>query len=242
MMIFTCVIMLLSSVSDGVAILSWEVPHFRGLIGPLWFLWALFVIILFHNLIVKYLNPIAVLGVAAILTVLGYAADRLDLPNYLYVYSCMSLLVFYTLGSVSGKYVGGVISRHAIVVFPVSLVALIGLYILSYKVMRLPVTDLFSNQHSGNFFIWFSGVIVGITMVFSASMLIDRMEAAARILSIIGEASLYIFAFHLTVLHLIHQSVINPSEGLEIALVMVTVMTCLLSRYPLRRAFPKIFK
>lgn len=239
---FTSVIMIIAVLSDCKAMLTWIPPHMQGLIGSMWFLWVLFLVVNLHNMIALHLKAYGVLAVAFLLTLFGYAADRLNLPNYGYVYSCISLLVFYSLGWISGKKFGALSLRSLKAMFAISFVAMIGLYLLSYKVLHLDCTDLFDNSHAANFFVWLSGSVVGIVMVASLSMLIDRADIAASILALIGTSSLYIFAFHELILYMLHRVVVNPSDLVEMAFVGLAVVLGLLSRYPLRRTVPQIFR
>lgn len=176
----------------------------NGCAGPLWFLLALFeVSILFQMTLIFAKRYVCVICV--VLTIAGYILSRYHIDIPLFIDSSISMMLFYYIGFELKR--SGLrkqqVSKHAppFICLLLSITSFILLYILDYKVMRLEVNDIWLNQIMGNFALFFSSALVGVTMIFSISrLLMQRCPLLGDIAHKLGCTSLYIFALHRPVL------------------------------------------
>lgn len=175
----------------------------NGCAGPLWFLLALFeVSILFQMTLIFAKRYVCVICV--VLTIAGYILSRYHINIPLFIDSSISMMLFYYIGFELKR--SGLrkqlVPKYALpFISLLSTTSFILLYILDYKVMRLEVNDIWSNQIMGNFALFISSALVGVTMIFSVSrLLIQRCPLLGGIAQKLGCTSLYIFAFHRPVL------------------------------------------
>lgn len=168
--------------------------------------------------------------------------------NYLtsYIYSCVSVVVFYAVGRIySGTiYRNMMVGRYNVYIFiVVSFLVLTAMFIMSTKVLSLEITDLFANRHSDNFIIWFLGSLAGIIFVFAISVWLDsKVDFVAKIIALIGECSLYVFAFHMTILKLGHNISQVQNLWVEWFIIGAAILLGCLSRPVLKCCLPKIFR
>lgn len=248
LMIFIGIIFLISMIIGEPASLSLKAPHLNGLVGPLWFLVALFIVsVTYNGLKLRLANRLPLLLIVALLfSILGYIADLHKITNYMYIFSSMSVLVFYALGDLYSKNIIRSMTKrkHSVYLFiAVSFVSLFGLFFLSTKILFLNITDLFSNLHSENFVIWLTGAISGTLLIISVSVWLDsNVDIIAKIVAAIGEYSLYIFAFHLTIIQFAHRMSPYHNIWVEIVLIASAISISCFSRPILKRVMPQIFK
>lgn len=231
------------SVYFNVIPISFSVPHLRGICGPLWFLFSLFLVnIIYHPLL--NLKPSYRLVVCAILSFgLGYVPYYYHIPNYGYIFTTFSVLIFYCLGNILARVAERKRSFYlSCGIFIVSSVGLILMYIVDWRILKQPANDLFDNIQNKYYLLFLFSAFLGIAMTISLSRILDRFDLPARLLAYVGECSLYIFLFHYAILYSAHH--LLPFSGLlyEIILIMLSIAIGCMLRTPLNRFLPEVFK
>lgn len=203
-------------------------PHLRGSVGPLWFLIALFIVSVGYNFLSTISKNKILLITIAISFFLGYLPDRIGWANYFYLFSSCSVGVFYCLGDLYGrrKTIDKKISSATLTILCGILFCLI--YLIGYKMMHLRISDLFNNCHSENYIIWILGSLSGIGMIVGLSKTIEGNNFVANTFAYLGERSLYIFAFHLPVITVMHNIISKSTLFTETMIIVIAIcMGCL---------------
>lgn len=231
------------SVYFGAIPISFSVPHLRGICGPLWFLFSLFLVnIIYHPLL--NLKPSYRLVVCAILSFgLGYVPYYYHIPNYGYIFTTFSILIFYCLGNILARVAERKRSFYlSCGIFIVSSVGLILMYIVDWWILKQRANDLFDNIQNKYYLLFLFSAFLGIVMTISLSRILDRFDLPARLLAYMGEYSLYIFLFHYAILYSAHH--LLPFSGLsyEIILIILSIAIGCMLRTPLNRFLPEVFK
>lgn len=241
--IFSIILLIICSLFvDVVGGVSLVPPHLTGIVGPLWFLLSLYMVCILYNFLLQ-LKSVITLLICTIVTFLGgYIPDRLGWDNYLYLFSSFSLLIFYCIGHLWGRRIALKNKYQCMIAVAASITLFVLSYWISYKKMHLGIADLFDNVHPENFVMWILGSLTGILMVVSISLLIDGNHCAARWLAYLGESSLYIFAFHLAILSIMHHIIPEPIGGMEFLIIALAISTGCILRVLFNKLFPSVFK
>lgn len=240
--LFLCILLIFNAIIDfdgGGGYLT--PPHLRGIIGPLWFLPSLFTVSIIYNHIMILRYDVVILICVAIAFFGGYIPDRLGVDNYLYLFSSLSVLIFYCLGNLFGRDIHSKNKYFAFMAATLSVILFLMSYWISYKKMHLGIQDIFANKHPENFIMWMFGSATGIMMIISISSLVDGNNYIAKLLAYLGECSLYIFAFHLSVLTVAHHILPNPASAVEISIIVSAIVTGCFLRFVFRNLLPRIF-
>lgn len=218
-------------------------PHLRYEFGPLWFLWALFVISILYHLMLRFKPAHRMTITIAISLVFGFIPSILHLTNWLYSYTIFSMLTFYCAGNIfCDKIVPFTGKKQQSIVTVVLTMMLLTIYLVEYKILHQGITDVFSNTLPQNFILFIFSAIVGIAMIISLSKFIDGDFFMVKIIAFIGECSLYIFALHMALIIVAHHYITYRGIELELLLVVATISLGCLVRPMFKRVAPKYFK
>lgn len=125
--------------------------------------------------------------------------------------------------------------------FIVSIACLAALYTLAYKGLHLSINDLYANVITPNFGIYIVGALAGIaTILFSSLLLCSFKCSLVRGLTVLGEASLYVFALYLLVFN-VWLTLFEHTTAMAIVMMAVALASCLVIRVVLRKLLPDIF-
>ena len=223
--------------------LSITPPHLKRYLGPLWFLWALFLLsILYHPFMrLRLTRRLVVCFIVSF--VLGYIPHLLGFENWGYVFTVFSSLVFYCLGNVWGDRIVADRGKMFLSVMTLLLsVALCLAYILEYKVLHYDIIDVFDNHISPAYGVYVAISVVGIALIICISKLIDTARWVAGLLALVGECSLYIFALHMPLMLTVRHWL--PYEGIafEIVLIVSSLALGFLARPIFKKICPTVFK
>lgn len=228
---------------DDHSVLSFKPPHLNGIFGPLWFLISLFFLsIIYHPMLKIRPYPRLCLCVS-ISFLLGFLPSVFDLQNYIYAFTTFSALVFYAMGNVIGDKFVKLTDKKYIVIFSILFaLSVFCLYLISYKYLKYGVTDMFDNIMPPNFIFFIVAAILGIAMVMYFSTMLVGDNYVAKIIAIIGECSLYIFALHMAIMTISREFL--PSWGLivEILLIIASITLGCILRPLFKKICPAVFK
>lgn len=223
--------------------LSITPPHFCGIFGPLWFLVALFAVSILYHALLRFKPYYRLFLCVAISYVLGYLPSLLGLANYVYGFSVFSALVFYAIGNMTGdRYSADGGRRKMSVIFLLSAIGIVVMYLVSYKLLHFKTMDMFDNVLMPNFAMFVGSALIGIAMIVSFSILISGDNSISRLVAFIGECSIYIFAFHMAFMVTLRKYA--PFNGVifELCLILGSVILGCALRGIFKKTWPAVFK
>lgn len=223
--------------------LSFSPPHLKGIFGPLWFLISLFILSLIYHPLLDF-RPVVRLSICITLSfVLGYLPSMYNLENYAYCFTTFSALIFYATGNIVGDRFLNMNKRFpqflAFVVFAFSLIVM---YYVCFKYMHYGNTDMYDNVLPPNFLLFVLSAAAGIGMVLSLSLFISRSSILANIMALIGECSMYIFAFHMAVFMISREYFPHHGLPVEFILIILSIAFGCCVRPVFKQIAPAIFK
>jgi fucose 4-O-acetylase-like acetyltransferase len=175
------------------------VPFKDAISIPLWFFISLFEIIIIYYLLSKYIkNSWLKMFVVFVLSISSYLFDQLNLPffyNYFHLFSTLSMLLFYALGSeIFNKYKQHMIFKN--LVFNVMFLFML-LIVFIWSNTYFKGIDINGNIYNTTYFIYIIASISGIYLIWVLSNIINKLNFSAHFWSYVGKNSLGIFAIHM---------------------------------------------
>ncbi len=161
--------------------------------APLWFFTCLFVTESLFFLIFKQKkfseNKILIVFIFLIIAYLNYIFNPIALPWGIDV--ALTMLIFYTLANVLKPYILKE-TRNPYILFVLSAISLVALIFLSLHNVDVKA----SGQIFGNYFLFFSAAISGITFIISTAKIFEKAPKS-NLLFFVGNNTLAILVLHL---------------------------------------------
>lgn len=189
--------------------------------GPLWYILSLIWVYLMYSVIYNLANQKYTMCIVGILSSISFLLFHLKVELPLFVDSSLSLLIYYWGGHLSVRY----IRSESFQRFGWIFIPLLGVcYKIDFSLLHLGINDYWSNTLMDNLVcLWLAGFIGSYAVLWIALLIARKCGRYSTPLVLLGKNSLYIFAFHFTVLHILQ--LIHPTEDtlLLVAYIIVSI-------------------
>lgn len=180
------------------------IPFEDAVSVPLWFFISLFEVIIIYFLLKRSIkNSWVLLLITLCVSVFSYSINRMHLShfyNYFHIFSSFSMLFFYALGSeLFRKFKDKVVPNSNVLRV---LVLIVALSLFIYFNTFSKGIDVNGNSFNAPFMIYILAAIMGIYMLWIASVLTNKLNSISRFWIFIGKNSMGIFAIHMPMFEL----------------------------------------